>query len=213
MTSCCNVRQLVRVFGGKMSSILRREVLEAGRIKGGMLAAHVQWVADHCAPEEVARFQAALPPMLRISVKSKIVPTAWYEFRELIAIDRTIVEVFAGGDAALLRELGAYSARLNLATLLQGEQPASSVHEFLENGARFHSEYQDFGSVEYVRTGPRSGRVIHSHYSSFSPLFCESALGYYREATALHGAIDPQAIETDCQCRGDESCTFVLRWR
>src|SRR5512144_3004568 len=111
-----------------MSSIVRREVLETGRIKGGMMAAHVKWVADHCSPADMDRFQAALPPMLRLSVKSQIVPTAWYEFRELIAIDRAIVDLFAGGEASMLRELGAYSARLNLATLLGSETAPSSVH-------------------------------------------------------------------------------------
>lgn len=194
-------------------NVVRREVLEDGRVKGGMVAAHMRWVADHSSPEEMQRFQAALPPAVRDAVNSEIVPTNWYDFRQLIAVDRAIVDVFAGGEAVKLRDLGAYSARLNLSSLFHGHDTPSSIHEFLEKGTHFHSDFQDFGDAQYVRTGQHSGRVIHSNYSSFSPLYCESALGYYREAITLHGGTDAQAIETECQCRGDKSCTFVVKWR
>ena len=67
--------------------------------------------------------------------------------------------------------------------------------------------------VEYEQTGSTSVKMKHSGYDWFSPLFCESALGSYSAAVALHGVVHPTVLETSCQCRGEQTCTFVIRWR
>ena len=43
-----------------------------------------------------------------------LLPVNWYPFSDLIEVDRTIISVFGGGDVSVLRQVGAYSARLNL---------------------------------------------------------------------------------------------------
>jgi hypothetical protein len=52
------------------------------------------------------------------------------------------------------------------------------------------------------------GRV----YSCFSPVYCQSAIGYYEQAIVVHGAKPHPVIEASCQCAGDPSCTFELEW-
>lgn len=172
------------------------------------MAAHLRWISENRPPSDIARFWNALPPVTAERLRGLVLPINWYDFSELIAVDRTIVSLFGAGSTSILRELGVYSARLNLKNATR-----SGVHEFLANGARMHPRFMDFGTAEYVQTSSTSGRMIHSNYISYSPLYCESAVGYYCESVSLHGVQGASVIESTCQCRGDEACTFVIRWR
>ncbi|MEO8035717.1 MAG: hypothetical protein ABI837_14875 [Acidobacteriota bacterium] len=188
-----------------------RELTGRGRVKGGMLKAHVRWVTDHHSPSEVEKFWEAVPEATRTAVGSFILDVSWYAFADLMAIDRAIIEVFGDGDDKLARDLGRYSAQLNLTGTYKAYRRAVA-HEYCERSARVHSSFQDFGSLEYRKTGETSCEMIHSGYSSYSPLFCKSALGYYEEAITLNGGLHASVRETTCQCRGDAACTFVLTW-
>jgi hypothetical protein len=192
-----------------MMTMVRREVLPGGRVKGSMMAAHIRWVLDKRSPIEIDRFWSALPIDLD---PDSILPVNWYEMADLIAVDRTIVSLFGAGQNHILRDVGAHSARVNLQGVYK-TFTRSSVHDFLANAAKLHRNFQDFGTVEYDRIGATSVKMIHSGYTCFSPLFCESALGFYSAAVALHGVTHPTVLETSCQCRGESNCTFVIRWR
>lgn len=177
-----------------------------------MMAAHLRWVKEQRTPGEQAQFWGTLPRDVHERVSGMVLPVQWYSFADLMAVDRVIVNLFGSGVSTLLRDVGAYSARINLNGVYK-KFTRSTVHEFLENGARLHSNFQDFGEVGYLKSSTISARMIHTKYSSYSPLFCESAIGYYVEAVTLHGVADTVAVETSCVCCGDESCTFLIRWR
>lgn len=189
-----------------------RELLAGGMIKAGMMAAHIGWATTARPPADVTRFWTALPSNLEKSLSGMLLPVSWFRFADLIEVDRVIVKVYGGGDPAVLREVGAFSARSNLTGVYKVFK-GNSIHEFFANSAGLHSKFQDFGQAAYVKTSLTSGQMVHSRYCSYSPLFCESALGYYRESLLLHGAESVQIDETTCQCRGAGSCTFALRWR
>lgn len=191
-----------------MITTTRREVLNGGHIKGGIVAAHIAWVTDNHDAAAVAQFWKSLPVLTHEKLRGLILQTNWYDFADLIVVDRAIMSVFGSGTSGVLRELGGYSARKNVKTA-----SAANVHTFLANGAKFHQTFMDFGAAEYVQTSATAGRMIHSNYTSFSPLYCESAIGYYRECVALHGVAGASVIESTCQCCGDDACTFVIRWR
>lgn len=195
-----------------MNTTDRRELLAGGRVKGSMMAAHIRWVLDKRAPDEIEKFWSALPAAVDPSVRGMILPVQWYDMADLMAVDKTIVNLFGGGRSEILREIGAYSAETNLKGVYKVFK-RRNVHDFLRNAANLHRNFQDFGTVMFEQTGATSAKMIHSGYTCYSPLFCESALGYYSEAVALHGVDDPSVVETFCQCRGEETCTFVIRWR
>ena len=192
--------------------LLPREVLAGGMIKGGMMAAHVAWATRDRLSDYVARFWGAVPPSVADSVRGLILPIRWYEFADLIAIDRAIVKTYGGGNISILREIGALSASLNLSGVYKVYQ-RESIHEFLANNARLHPKFQDFGQAAYRKTDNTSGQMILTDYRSFSPLFCESAYGFYRQALEIHGAHDVEVSEIRCQCLGADSCTYEIRWR
>jgi len=189
-----------------------RELLAGGKIKGGMMAAHISWATHDRPADKVARFWNALPFEMREALGGMILPVKWYEFADLITVDRAIIKTLGGGDITILREVGAHSARLNLTGVYKIYR-RDSIHDFLGNGARLHSKFQDFGRAAYLQKGPLAGQMVLSDYLSYSPLYCESALGFYRESLQIHGARMVEVGETTCQCRGAASCTFVLRWQ
>lgn len=195
-----------------MITAARREVLSGGRVKGSMMAAHIRWVLDKRSPAEVEKFWKSLPTGMNASELGVILPINWYGMSDLMTVDRTIMNLFGSGRPHILREVGAYSAEMNLKGVYK-TFTRSSVHDFLQNAAKLHRNFQDFGTVRYEQTGSTAVRMIHSGYDCFSPLFCESAVGYYSAAVALHGVVDPTVLETTCQCRGEQTCTFVIRWR
>ncbi len=171
------------------------------------MAAHIGWVTDNHSEKDIAQFWNALPPATHERLRGLILAVNWYDFADLITVDRTIMNLFGSGMAAILRDLGGYSARK------QVKNSGGTVHQFLANGADAHPRYMDFGKARYVQTSSTAGKMVHSNYTSYSPLYCESAIGYYRESVALHGVAGASVIESTCQCCGDESCTFVIRWR
>ena len=188
-----------------------RELLAGGMVKGGMMAAHISFATENRSADTAMRFWNALPFQMREELGGMILPVSWYPFADLITVDRAIVKTYGGGDVLVLREAGAHSARLNLTGVYKVYR-RDSIHEFLANGARLHSKFQDFGQAKYVKNGPHAGEMIFSAYRSYSPLYCESAIGFYRESLEIHGAHNVVVEESTCQCRGDASCTFSLRW-
>lgn len=189
-----------------------REILAGGMIKGGMMAAHVAFATKDRSPEEITRFWSLLPHEVRMAAGGMLLAIKWYPFTHLIAVDRAIVDVYGHGHIDILRAVGAHSARLNLGGVYKAYR-RESIHDFLENNARLLPQFQDFGQAAYVKTGALAGSMIITGYSSYSPLYCASAIGFYQEALQIHDARDVHVEETSCQCRGDRGCTFSLRWK
>jgi hypothetical protein len=116
-----------------------------------------------------------------------------------------------GGRPLFLRELGRYSAHLNLSSTYRLYK-STDLHEFFRCSALLHRQFQDFGIARYTQLADKVGAMIHSDYLCFSPVYCQSAIGYYEQAIVLHGAKPQLVIETSCQCAGDKSCAFELEW-
>lgn len=181
-------------------------------MKGGIFRSHMQWVRDHRSADELARLLDALEPEARRALGGAILATSWMPFAWLIELDRTIAKLFGGGRDDTLRELGRYSATINLSTTYKMLNRKAN-HEFFRNSALLHAQFQDFGAVTYEQTGETAGRMVHTKYNAYSPVFCASALGYYEGCVASHGGKSPSVVETECQCYGDASCTFDISWK
>ena len=65
-----------------------------------------------------------------------------------------------------------------------------------------------------VVSSDQSSCVIEGDYSDpklGDPFFCGLSLGYWPAIATLFGAVGT-AHHPSCQCRGDDVCTFVIRW-
>jgi len=182
------------------------ESVGAGNVRGSMVRGHIDWVRDYRDRDEVIAFFEAIPRQMR-----NVLVSSWYPFGDAMEIDRVIMNRFGGGELPFLEDLGAYSARQNLRGADRPFHP-SSVHDFFRRTTLAHTQSHDFGSAEYLEVGPTAGVMILSRYSSFSPLYCSSAIGCYRECIRLHGGLEVEVWESRCQCHGDDSCTFEMFW-
>jgi hypothetical protein len=188
-----------------------QERLGTGRVKGSLLRAHLDWVRDHRSRDETIEFFESLPAPLRHAL-SAVLPTTWHSFATLIAVDRLIVDHFGHGRLDLIEELGTWSARNTLGGVYRFFR-RDDLHDFFARAALLHAQYQDFGTASYDATGESTGRMVHRGYTSYSPLYCASAIGFYRECISLHGGTRVTIAESSCHCLGDAACTFELAWQ
>ena len=190
----------------------RRENLgEKAAVKGTMVQAHLAWGRAHVADLD-ARLHEHLGREGSERVTRGILASEWFPLRELVRLDRAIATLAGGRQEWVYHELGRHSATQNLAGAYKNfvkEEP----HRFFHRMALLHEQFQNFGRSAYERTGDRSGRITLEEYSEYSPVFCDSATGYYEGALAMLKVPGPvHAAETRCQCAGDPQCLFELSW-
>jgi hypothetical protein len=184
-----------------------REVLSGGHVKGGMIRAHLDWVRRNQGEAALAQLVSSLPTHVTAEISAAL-PSSWCAFESVVALDRAIARQFGNN---VLKDLGRFSARINLDTTYRLYK-REDIHDFFRRSAALHAQFQDFGTADYEQTGDHSGRMMHGQYKCFSPTYCASAIGYYEEALRVHGGRNTIVTEISCQCGGDSTCTFVLRW-
>ncbi len=189
---------------------LRRESLVNGRVKGAMVRAHLQFVRDRLGEETLARTIATLSAPVAEEVDGILVST-WCKFESLVALDLAIARVTGRDARELMRELGRYSAQINLSTLYRAFH-RDDIHEFLRHSATLHRQFQDFGVCAYQQLNDTSGRVTIREAACFSPTYCASEAGYLEQVIAIHGGTSASVSESACQCANDDHCSFELRW-
>ena len=180
-------------------------------MKGGVFKSHLTWVADHKTPGERQTLMNALSPEARQGLSGSILASTWFPFAWLVELDRAMMDIYGHGSLEFLQDLGRYSAKINLSTTYRVFNRDTN-HEFFQNSALLHAQFQDFGKAAYVKSGETAGKMIHTEYQCFSPVFCASAIGYYEGVILSHGSKSATVRETECQCYGDKSCTFEMKW-
>lgn len=193
-----------------MSTSARRESLAGGHVKGSMVRAHLKFVRDRYGDAAVASTVAALPPEVGVEVDGALA-SSWCTFAGLVILDRAIAQVTGRDEHALMKELGHYSAQINLSTVYRAFR-RDDIHEFFRRGAALHRQFQDFGTTEYEQVSATRGRIRVRGATCYSPVYCASEAGYLEEVITIHGGKDVSIMESTCQCANDEICTFELFW-
>ena len=197
-------------FTAMMITNARRESLAGGRVKGAMVRAHLQFVRDRLGEPALAQTLKALPPAVAHEIQGLLAST-WCTFESLVALDRSIARVAGRDEQELMRELGRYSAQVNLSTIYRAFH-RDDIHEFFRNSATLHRQFQDFGDCEYAHVGATHCRISVRNAVCYSPAYCASEAGYLEQVIAAHGGTAASVTESACQCAGDDRCTFELRW-
>ncbi len=192
-------------------SQLRRESLAGGRVKGAMVRAHLQFVRDRLGEPALALLLKNLPAAVAADVQG-ILPSTWCAFESLVTLDRMIARVAGRDERELMRELGRYSAKINLSTIYRAFH-RDDIQEFFRNSATLHRQFQDFGDCEYERVADGHARISVRNAVCFSPAYCSSEAGYLEQVIATHGGTSASVTESACQCANDDRCTFELRWQ
>ncbi len=186
------------------------ERLEGGKIKGVMLRGHISWIREQYGEPGVRQILDSLSDESRTHAESPLA-SVWYPFSALIELDRAIIQQWGEGKPEFVRVLGSYSAKSGLSTTYKLFK-RSTLHEFFERSTLLHSQFQDFGTMEFKDLGERKVQMVHGNYVCFSPIFCESALGYYEQVVSLHGDKAIAVREVTCRPAGDKACTYEIEW-
>jgi predicted hydrocarbon binding protein len=189
---------------------VRRETLAGGRVKGSMVRAHLQFVRDRLGEPALDLTLKALPPAVVNEVQG-ILTSTWCAFESLIVLDRTIARVAGRDEHELARDLGRYSAQINLSTVYRAFH-RDDIHEFFRNSAILHKQFQDFGDCVYEQIAETQGRISIRNAVCYSPAYCASETGYLEQVIATHGGTRAIVSESACRCASDDRCTFELRW-
>jgi hypothetical protein len=180
------------------------------KVKGVMFAGRKQLLHELKGDAGFEDLLATLSPRTAGYAKTPLA-SSWCEFESLIEFDRAVYDRFGKEIPHVLGLIGAASAELGIGKVYKMLDDAELV-TFFEHNARFHSQYQKFGRVEFQRTA-NGGRMIYSEYPCYSPIYCASAVGYFLESILRHGGKDPDVVEKTCQTRGDSTCTYQMTWR
>lgn len=181
-------------------------------IKATMLHAHLAWAATQLR-DPVAALKPLVPETCFAAISPGLLATSWVSFRCLIEIDRAIAKAARPGrEDEVYVALGLHSAVANLKGVYKSfavEEP----HRFFDQAARLHNRFQNFGRSTYEQLGPRAGRISLLEYTEYSPVFCTSALGFYRGSLETMHVPGPIAVrESACTCAGNAACVFELAW-
>ena len=187
------------------------ESLAGGHVKGAMVRAHLQYVRDRLGEPAVAKTFAVLPEPIAEEVHGMLA-SSWCAFETLITLDRAIARISGEDERRLMRDLGRYSAQINLTTVYRAFR-RDDIHEFFRRGASLHKQFQDFGTAEYEQVSGTQARIRIRDAACFSPAYCSSEAGYLEEVIAIHGGTAANVFESTCHCAGDAICTFELRWQ
>src|SRR5574340_749998 len=115
------------------------EVLDGGKVKGGMLAAHVQWLTERMGKDAVGRLATLVSSETAALIPRSLLPISWYPFRTIIAVDRAIAQVVGGAPQEVAADLGRHSARVNLGGSYH-HYTRPDPHAFFEAAARLHGQ-------------------------------------------------------------------------
>lgn len=181
---------------------------ERAKVTSSILRAYLAWAKQRWGEDATRRLDADTAALLsKPLADNKRLP-----FRQLIAVSKAIAAAEGGNPNVVYLELGRHSAKVNLA----GAYPTFSVevpHHFFNHMDHLHHTFQNFGRSSYTRIGDRSGRIRLEGYQEFSPVYCQSGLGYYEQALVMMKAPGPVRVaETGCQCFGEPACVYDLSW-
>lgn len=192
------------------ADVHQREALAGGHVKGAMVRAHLQFVRDRFGGPAVERTLATLPAPVAAELHHVLAST-WCAFETLVLLDRAIARAAGQDERRLMRELGRYSAEINLKTVYRAFH-RDEIHDFFRRSATLHKQFQDFGACEYEQVGPTQARIRIRDSVCFSPAYCASETGYLEQVIAIYGGTDARISESTCQCAHDPLCTFELHW-
>ena len=180
-----------------------------GRVKGGIIRARLEFLTDRLGADATKAVVASLPAEDQKSLAEGILVSRWYPFELLVRLDHSVAGS-CGGEQAL-EELGARSAEFHLGALYRNFALSNAPHDFFRNASLSHQLFHDRGSMEYERTAD-NGCTLKVMGPDVDPIYCRSAIGYFRRSAQLCGGGSATVIKRSCRADGAPACVYEIRW-
>lgn len=164
------------------------------------------------ARQNVAAFEAVLPPATRAVVLQRILPTSWYPEEHLRDLLAAVDRLRGKGDLQSCVQLGRQSAQKDLSgvyrTGLVNGDPLATLASF----PLLWQLYHDTGTAKFERLGPKvASLTLRDHGLPNRPL-CLVTTGWIAEAVGLAGGQHARVFEDACRCLGGTICVYRAEW-
>src|SRR5262245_61932349 len=175
----------------------REHLGEKAKVTSSILKAYLAWAAKRW-PDAAKRLQPLVSADTAALLTKPFDENRRILFRQLIEISKAVALTEGGNPNVVYNELGRHSAVVNMAGAYN-RFSKDAPHQFFDHMDHLHHTFQNFGRSDYTRTGERSGRIRLEGYQEFSPIYCQSGVGYYEQALRMMKAPGPiRVIEVSC---------------
>jgi uncharacterized protein (TIGR02265 family) len=174
------------------------------QIKGRTFRATFDFISQKFSLEKIQSFFRDYPQFFHAQDFSEI---DWYPLELFIELSEKIDKHFGFGDAALLDDIGAHSARVALDSshkLFKSLSPRALI----SNMQSLLSSYYSRGIAEHEFTAEKRAKLSIKDFCS-SPLLCRKIQGWLKQALKLAGAKDVKI--SNIQLKTADMC-FSIEW-
>lgn len=183
------------------------------RVKGTLVRNRLEFLRERFGPEAPPRVLRALNPADQRAIQS-LLPASWVPFSLLNSLDAEIVGRYGDGNLEMCRDIGAFAAHRNLASVYRTflDQAAGDPHRLLEGLAGLHSTSYDWGRVKASRLDKTRGQVEVDYAGGASRTNCLTSVGFYGEALRQLALKNAKVLERSCQAAGGALCLYEMAW-
>lgn len=186
-------------------------------VKGSTVTARIRWVRELYGEPGVKRLKEALAPEHRTFLQGRILPHEWVPFELFVAVCVELDRIYGKGDLELCREMGRYSAKVNLPTLYRIFYALGSPAFIMKRAARVWDIHYSSGRLdpEIVKNTDGTETVSLKLIGFETPhrAHCLSVAGWVEESVTLSGGRVLAMLEPQCRMRGDPNCEIAATWR
>ena len=186
-------------------------------VKGSAITARVRWLRELYGEDGVRALKAALDPPYRQALEGRILPHEWVPFELYVAVSTEIDRLYGKGDLELCRELGRYSAKVNLPTLYRIFYSLGSPGFIVRRAAKVWDVHYTSGrldvDIERFADGTDGCTLTIVDFATPHRSHCLSVLGWCERSVELSGGTLVSSAETACRVWGDDRCVLSVRWR
>lgn len=185
------------------------------KVNGAIISSRLTFVEKRWGNAAKQKLINQLPLKDKKLVDSPIFENSWFEFSTLELFDKIILEDFAYGDMAVLRDLGRFSAEFNF-WRLPDSVTSQKAEELFKNAPRINVIFQNFGDCEVEilpdKGGIKQVALTYRYEMQVSENYCASALGYFEKLLEQLGFRVVEIKETECQSKGGLAHRYEVSW-
>jgi hypothetical protein len=183
-----------------------------GHVRCPAVLARLQWVVEHHGEAAFDATLEAMEPDHAAAIRGAVDPSQWIPFDAFVGLCETIDARYGKGDLALCRELGRYSARVNLPTLYRIFYRFGSVRFIMSKATAVWSEHYDSGHAYTRDVGPGEVAIVIEDFATPHAVHCLSVLGWVESSVTISGARVISGEEVACRRRGAAACELRVRY-
>ena len=172
----------------------------------------MRFVRERFGDDGCREVVAELPPEDQAILTAGVLPHEWVRFALWVRLMTAIDHRFGKGDLAMCREMGRFSARVNLPTLYRIFYQLGSTRYIMRRAARLWDVHYDSGRLVVDEGGPGLVTLRIEGFDTPHRAHCLSVLGWGEQSVEMSGGANPVGDELACRTQGALVCELRLRW-